>query len=157
MLIPLPSYPGFRRFAVALGLVTFLISVTYFVRDEWKPGEEDSVAMSAQIYEDQLRGCIKGAGSDSSECVDKAEKSYRASASQIYRPDRSDSLMYWSVCAVTSSLLGFLVVLAVRTIGSVCVRSRGSVEPLIPERKRLVLSFDAPVTVSPFNRVSRDY
>jgi hypothetical protein len=134
------SNQGFRRFAVVLGLVTFLVSVVYFVCDEWKPSEEDSVAMSAQVYEDQLHACRNDAGSKLSECVAEAEKSYRATTGQVYRAQWSDALMDWSVYAVSSTLLSFLVAFAVRTIGSACARFTGSTEPLIPEQKRLILN-----------------
>jgi hypothetical protein len=146
-----PLSPGFGRLSRVLALATLVLTVAYFGGSARKPSEEDSVSIFAQIYEDQVHDCRKNAISNSSECVAEAERIYRASVGQVYRPKSSDIFLDWSICAVAGAFLSCLTLFAVRAIGFVfgtLARSTGSP---IPEPKRLILNYEAPMVAHPFS------
>jgi hypothetical protein len=112
------------------------------------------MAISAQIYEDQVHACRQNIGLNSNECEVEAEKHYRASAGRIYRDSWSDTLMDCCIYAISGIFLSVLMALAVRIIGFLSATFARSSGPLIQEPKRIILSYEAPVTVRPFNNFS---
>jgi hypothetical protein len=149
------SSPGLSRLAWILALTTFIGTVAFLVRDESTSGTEDSGAVYAQTYENQVQVCRENAGSNVSACVAEADKSYRASADQVYQSPWSETLVAWGIYAVIGLFLSLLAFLAARMIGYVSGRFSPVANTLDPGPRRLSLGFTAPMPLDFHNCYAR--
>jgi hypothetical protein len=137
------SGPGLRRLAWILALTTFIGTVALLVRDESTSRIEDSTAIYAQTYENQVQTCRESPKSNISACVAEADKSYRASPSQAYQSTLSDTYIDWGIDAAIGIFLSLLTFLIVRTIGYVSGRFSPAVNEPDPGPRRLSLGYTA--------------
>jgi hypothetical protein len=151
----LPSSPGLRRLAWILAVATFVGTVALLVEDKSASRTEDSAAVYAQAYENQVHACRQNAGLNVSACVAEADKSYRASAGQVYQSTWSDSLVDWSIYAVVGFLLSLLTFFIARIIGSVSGRFSPVVSTLDPEPRRLSLGYTVQMPLDSPNYYAR--
>ncbi len=135
--------------------MTFTGTVAFLVRDESTSRIEDSTAIHAQTYENQVQTCRETAKSNLSACLAEADKSYRANSDQAYQPTWSDTHADWCIDAAIGVFLGLLMFLIARTIGYVSDRFSPAANALDPGPRRLSLGYTAQNPIDSHNYYAR--
>jgi hypothetical protein len=112
-----PSTEGFRRISIVLAIVTFIVLMSWWIRDDAIVRDGIASAYIETYLEEEQRCWKEEPAAQAQACVDRANEAEQRGFHRLFDHLLRENLKSWALYSIRALFLAYLAALSARTLG----------------------------------------